>query len=49
VTGLMDDPVACATLRANTAQLALRNGVDTATDAVARLFVPDATAAGERT
>jgi hypothetical protein len=49
VAGLLDDPVACATLRANTAQMALRNGVDTATDAVARLLVPGTTAAGERT
>jgi hypothetical protein len=42
VTALLDDPVACAALRAGTAQLALRNGVDTATEAVARLLEPDA-------
>jgi glycosyltransferase involved in cell wall biosynthesis len=42
VTALLDDPVACAALRAGTTQLALRNGVDTASEAVARLLAPDA-------
>jgi hypothetical protein len=42
VTALLDDPVACAALQASMAQLALRNGVDTATEAVARLLEPDA-------
>jgi glycosyltransferase involved in cell wall biosynthesis len=42
MTALLDDPVACAALRAGTTQLALRNGVDTATEAVARLLEPDA-------
>jgi UDP:flavonoid glycosyltransferase YjiC (YdhE family) len=49
VGALLDDPAACAALRASTAQLALRNGVDTATDAVARLLVPDSVPTGEPT
>lgn len=40
VTTLLSDPAACAALRASAAQLDLRNGVDEATDAVARLLVP---------
>lgn len=48
VAALLDDPAAGATLRAAAAQLTLRNGVDTATDAVARLLGPECLPATEQ-
>jgi glycosyltransferase involved in cell wall biosynthesis len=42
VVALLDDPAARESLRGGMAQLALRNGVETATEAVARLLAPEA-------